>query len=299
MGMVGHRKAPATGLIVRRVRRQRGFALLLVLWSLILLGLVAASFLRETRVDTTLARYAAENAKAEALADAGVQRAILGLLDPEPATAWRADGRLYRFALGEGEVSIQVQDEGGKIDLNYAPAAVLMSLFEAAGTDSETARRLADAVQDYVDGDHERRPAGAEDPDYLAANRNTGAKDAPLDRKEELVNVLGMTRLLYQAVAPYVTVYSGHSDINVMTAPDIVLRLIPDLTPQQRDQIMSARSGAVTGDIPRIEAATIHAEATTRAGGRFIREAVIRASDTTDGPFEMLDWQHIWPAPSR
>jgi len=298
--MVWDRKAHATGLVLRRVRHsRRGFALLLVLWSLILLGLVAASFLRETRVDTTLARDVAENAKAEALADAGVQRAILGLLDPEPTTAWRADGRVHRFALGEGEVRVQVQDEGGKVDLNYAPAAVLMGLFEAVGTDSETARSLADAVQDYVDGDHDRRPAGAEDPDYLAANRKEGAKDAPFDRKEELMNVLGMTRPLYQAVAPYATVYSGHGDIDVMTAPDVVLRLIPDLTLQQRDQIMSARSSAATGDIPRIEAATIHAEATTRAGGRFIREAVIRTGDSTGGPFEVLDWQHIWPAPAR
>lgn len=275
----------------------RGFALLLVLWGLILLGLVAASFLRETRVDTTLARNIAENAKAEALADAGVQRAMLALLDPEPETAWRADGRPYRFAFGEGEVRIQIQDEGGKIDLSQSPPAMLVNLFEAVGTDSETALRLADEIQDYVDRDHDRRPAGAEDPDYVAASRREGAKDAPFDRKEELMKVLGMTQRLYQAIAPYVTVYSERGDINVMTAPDAVLRIIPNLTAQQRDQIMSARSSLVARDAQRIEAATIHAEATTRAGGRFIREAVIRRSDRTDSPFEVLDWRHAWPAP--
>lgn len=277
----------------------RGFALLLVLWGLILLGLIAASFLRETRVDTTLARNIMENAKAEALADAGIQRAMLGLLDPEPATTWRADGRLYRFAFGEGEVRIQIQDEGGKINLGQAPPAMLISLFEAVGADSETALRLADEIKDYVDRDHDRRPAGAEDPDYAAANRREGAKDAPFDRKEELMNVLGMTQQLYQAVAPYVTVYSERGDVNVMTAPDVVLRIIPNLTAQQRDQIMSARSGSVVKDAQRIEAATIHAEATTDAGGRFIREAVIRRSDRTDSPFDVLDWRHAWPAPSR
>jgi len=40
------------------------------------------SFLRETRVETRVTRNLVENAKAEALADAGVQQGDPGLLDP-------------------------------------------------------------------------------------------------------------------------------------------------------------------------------------------------------------------------
>jgi general secretion pathway protein K len=280
-------------------RGQRGFALLLVLWGLILLGLIAAGFLRETRVSATLARNVVENAKAEALADAGVERAILGLLDSDPATAWRADGRLYRFALGEGTVDIRIQDERGKIDLNHAPAAMLVTLFQATGSDPETAQRLADAILDYADRDGNRRPAGAEDPDYADSGSKEGAKDAPFERKEELMKVLGMNRTIYDAVASSVTVYSGQSDVNTSTAPELVLRTIPDLTDKQFEEIMSARSGSVLSQLSRVDVVTIIANAATSGGGRFAREVVARRSGEPGHPLQFLDWRQTWQSASH
>jgi len=285
------------GFRARWRRGKRGFALLLVLWGLILLGLIAASFLRETRVGTTLARNVVENAKAEALAEAGVRRAILGLLDTDPATAWRADGRLYRFELGDGMIQIQIQDERGKIDLNHAPPAMLATLFQETGSDPEVAGRLADAILDYADRDNDRRPAGAEDDDYASAGLKGGAKDAPFDSKEELLNVLGMNRAIYEAIAPGVTVHSGQSEVNPSTAPELVLRTIPNLTVRERDQIMSARSERVPSQLSQVDVVTVLADARTRGGGRFVREAVLRRSGEPGNPFQILDWRQSWQSP--
>jgi general secretion pathway protein K len=55
-------------------------ALVTVLWVLVLLALIAASFTQTTRTEVNLTRNLIEAARAEALADAGVNRAILGLL---------------------------------------------------------------------------------------------------------------------------------------------------------------------------------------------------------------------------
>ncbi len=63
-------------------RRARGLALVTVLWVLMLLALIAASFIRTTRTEVNLTRNLIENAEAEALADAGVYRAVLGLFEP-------------------------------------------------------------------------------------------------------------------------------------------------------------------------------------------------------------------------
>ena len=60
--------------------RARGLALVTVLWVLMLLALIAASFTRTTRTEINLTRNLIENAEAEALADAGVYRAVLGLI---------------------------------------------------------------------------------------------------------------------------------------------------------------------------------------------------------------------------
>jgi len=277
-----------------RQHKERGIALILVLWVLILLGLIAASFLRESRLGTNLARNMTENAKAEALADAGVSRAILGLLDPDPATAWRADGTPYRFALGEGTVVVRMMDEGGKVDLNRAPAPILRGLLEAAGVDAANARRLADAIYDFRDADHDLRPDGAEDSEYLATGIEAGAKDAPFDDTEELMQVLGMTRTIHDAIKPYITVHSGRGRVNLMTAPEFLLRAIPNMTSQQLDKILAARAAGTGSARSRIDVVTVRAEATTRGRGVFVREAAMKRRGETARPFEILSWRQEW-----
>ena len=72
---------PRAGSTVRqRMASQRGIALLVVLWVLVLFSLMAASFTSTTRTEINLTRNLIDNAKA--LADAGVYRAVYGLLAP-------------------------------------------------------------------------------------------------------------------------------------------------------------------------------------------------------------------------
>ncbi len=61
-------------------RSARGLALVTVLWVLVLLALIAASFTATTRTEVNLTRNLVENAQAEALAEAGLARALLGLV---------------------------------------------------------------------------------------------------------------------------------------------------------------------------------------------------------------------------
>lgn len=274
---------------------ERGFALLLVLWGLMILSLLTATFLRETRAGTTLARNVLENAKAEALAEAAVTRAILGLLDPDPRRGWRADGRRYQFALGEGRIEIRIQDEAGKIDLNHASAATLRALLQVAGQNSEAARSMADSILDYADPDSDRRPAGAEDPDYAAAGRMDGSKDAPFENNEELLNVLGLSNDAYDAISGGVTVFSEESEADPRTAPEVVLRAMPGLSKREIDQIMAMRS-IDAPSVPRtpVEVVTINAQAATQNGGRYALEAIARVDEDAAQPFEILSWRHFW-----
>ena len=119
-------------------RRQRGIVLVIVLWVLALLGIVAASFQRDTRVETRVTRNLVENAKAEALADAGVQRAMLGLLDPDDTKAWLANGTPYQLSLGEGFPS-------GEVEHGEAPVQPLRDDHPVREVRSELGRK-GDAV---------------------------------------------------------------------------------------------------------------------------------------------------------
>jgi general secretion pathway protein K len=276
-------------------RKDQGIALVLVMWVLILLGLISAGFVRDTRLGTNLARNIAENAKAEALADAGISRAILGLLDVNPLTGWRADGTPYRFAFGDGIAEIRLADESGKVDLNHAPPAILIGLLKAADVDADEARTLADAIRDFSDPDHDPRASGAEDPDYIAAGLAAGAKDASFDDTNELMQVLGMTREVYDAISRYITVHSGSSRINLLAAPDFVLSALPSLAPEQLKKIRADRAeGARLQRMP-VDVVTVRVEARTRGGGVFVREAVLKRDSGAADPFKVLDWRQVWP----
>ena len=280
-------------------RGQRGIALITVLWGVALLSVLATAFVADTRTQSTLTRNLAENAKAEALADAGVYRAIDRLLTFDLVAAWRADGTVYRIELGEGVVT--ATDESGKIDLNRSPDMVLSGLFRTQGVDPEMAAALIDAIRDFADRDGERRPVGAEDDDYAAAGQPWGAKDAPFESVAELQQVLGMPRDLFERVAPYLTVHSGRAQVNPATASRAVLLTMPGLTEQQVDALLTRRD--VPGQQVRSigSAFTVRAEARTRGGGVFIREAIVQRGADRRDPYHIREWRRVWdsdPAPA-
>jgi general secretion pathway protein K len=290
----------------------RGIALISVLWITGLLAIMAASFVSASRTEARLARNLLENAKAEALADAGVHRAALGLLELDPERVWKPDGRVYRFPLGEGEVEVSIRDEDGKIDLNEASIELLAGLFAALDLEPEAARTMAERIGDFRDPDSDSQPLGAEDPAYLAAGLQAGAADRPLVSDTELVRVLGMTRELYERVRPHVTVYAGSDGVDPTRATRTVLEALPGITPQAIERLLEVEPGedpleAIDDEevleqidlywLPSREAVfTIRAVGRTPGGGMFIREALIELDGSPERPFLVYVWRQGVPA---
>ena len=203
------------------MERQRGIALLMVLWALVLLALLATVFGGNARTEVLLARNLVENAQAEALADAGIYRAIAGLTKEPREGGFHGDGRVYTWHAGGGEVRFSVRDEGGKIDLNQASDILLGELFVALRVEPERSAELADAIVDFRDEDSNKRPHGAEDKDYVDAGLAYGPKNETFELVDELVYVLGMTPELYRKVAPFVSVRGQESPHAYTAAPAI------------------------------------------------------------------------------
>jgi general secretion pathway protein K len=287
-------------------QRSRGLALISVLWVTTLLAVMAAGLTSSTRTERILARNQLENAKAEALADAGVYRAVLGLLDLDPETGWRGDGTIYRIELPEGVARIAIEDEEAKIDLNTAPLELVAGLFRAVGVDEEQAAMLADRLGDFRDPDDEMLPLGAEDADYAEAGRPRGAKDGLLVAKSELLQVLGVTPELYERVRRHVTVFSGSEGIDPLRASRTVLSAVPGMAPDMIDAFASA--GLEDDPFALIEdeealldaelyflfsreiVYTVRAEGRTRGGAVFVREAVVELAADVDRPFRIYAW---------
>lgn len=276
---------------------------------LVLLSLMAASFARTTRIEINLTRNLIENAKAEALADAGLYRAVLALLEPNANKQWRADGRAYRFDIHDGVVWISIQDEGGKIDLNGGRDQHLRGLFLLLGVEADVAAALVDAIVDFRDEDDLHRLQGAEDDDYRDAGLPWGAKDRPFEAVEELRRVLGMTPELYDRISPYLTVYTGQRGVNAaalragaLAAEDTFDTDVADDNEVDTDQ--GAAPEAAPVDLERLAGVTggrrsrralriysVRAEATVDSGALFVREAVVRLTGRAEQPWLVHAWR--------
>lgn len=201
------------------MRRERGFALLMVLWTLLLLSFLAAVVGSDARTETYLARNLVETARAEALADAGVYRAASGLAKTPREGGYRGDGQIYVWKQGTEEVRFTVRDEGGKIDLNQSSSTLLRELLVVLGVDPKAAAELADAIVDYRDDDDDKSPHGAEARDYADAGLPWRPKNGAFVFSDELIYVRGMTPDIYRRMVPFVTVY-GQLDVpHAGTAP--------------------------------------------------------------------------------
>lgn len=273
----------------------RGIALVLVLWLLVLLSILVVGFSGDARTQLQLARNQNEAAAAQAIADAGVTFAILGVFDPSPATQWRADGRQYVLRYGGGVLQVSLQDEGGKIDINVAPLPLLNNLFQTVGIPN--AEQLARAVV-------AARPRRS--PDDVGRSADVEATPA-FAAVEELRRMPGMDKTSYDSVAPFVTVYSGSPRFDPMTAPRTVLLSLPDAQEDAVDHFMAQRATAstITADFaavanhPDFAAAaplrvfTVRSEAETATGARFVRAAVVTLLGPAETPYRILAWRSV------
>ncbi len=279
----------------------------MVIWALGLLAALAASLTMATRTAALITANQVENAQAEALADAGVQLAMLDLgrtfagILAVPPLAIDGTPRLCSLS-GLGRLSIAVESETGKVDLNTATDALLLRLIEGVGSRDIAASSVADRILDFRDADNLHRLNGAEADTYRRANSASVPKNAPFVAVEELGEVLGLSPALVAKLHPYVTVYSSSTGVDPRMAP---IRLLGVLAGQSAaGQSGSSRlrpaftsRDAATAALPQgfLAAAAPHAflirsQAETAAGARFVREAIVDVQDRTAQRIAILRW---------
>jgi general secretion pathway protein K len=290
---------------------ERGFALLLVIWIMALLAVLAGGMAADTRSAARIMRNRIDTGHARARAEAGVALAVYNLLEPNPALQWPVDGRPRLENYDEGEVTVTVQDENGKVDVNAASAELIAGLFATLAIEDGSA--LARAIVGYRErvAGQPVGPARAGQIDFLASRptRNAGGNlhSMPFAAVSELRRLPGMTSRVFERIRPYVTVYSESARINPRTAPPEVLLGLPGVSPQEVGFTLAARAkdGATrsTAEPPilsgvdryieasDVHAATITATAVAASGGRYVREAVVVLTGAPLHPFRFAQWR--------
>ena len=226
---------------VPRPARQRGIALVLVLWILLLVTISTGAYTLTARMDTLEAHTVLSGTQARLGAEAGLNLAVMSLRDPDETTRLIPDGRPYTVLFDDMRVEVRVTDERGKLDINEADENTLVNLLTANGLDGQDAILLAAAIKDWSDSDEIERANGAELDAYAAAGLAVGPANRPFYMAEELLQVLGMTWALYTRIEPALTVYSRAALPNPAYAPAEALLALPQMTEEEALNFVAQR----------------------------------------------------------
>ncbi len=249
--------------------RARGFALLIVLWTMVLLSLIVTHLASTGRSEANIALNLANEARAEAAADGAVYETLFRLLDSgDRHWAIEGTGIERRLKLSDGEARIRVVAETGKINPNIATPELFQALLQTLGVEAGLAGHIAAAVADWREAGDLARPNGAKAEQYRAAGRDYGPPAEPFQSVDELGLVLGMTPEILAALRPHVTVYTqGQADPN--RADPVVLAALRNVPLPPTDN--------ETDQQPQgIDAVDITVEARLASGAGFIRHAIVR-----------------------
>jgi general secretion pathway protein K len=287
------------------IRAQRGVALVIVIWVSMLLLVIASTFIFERRTEAMVVRNSVSLARAEAAADAGVQRGIFEMYrNDNPPERWQRDGTAHDWTFDGIPVRVELRDESAKIDINTASDPLIRGLLVTSGFNDEEATRVLDAILDWRDPDVLKRANGAEEADYRAAGLTYKPANAPFQAIEELQLVLGMRPDIYRRMAPSITVFSRQPGVNPVLATREVLMAIPGLTAEIVDQYIARREearaqGQALPTLPQAAAfstgntmvASVRAEAHLDDGAAFAREAVALLRPVPRKPVTFVAWR--------
>jgi len=246
------------------LRQEKGMVLLMVLVVIALLASLTIEFAFSTLVDMRLVETFRDSTRAYYLAKGGVRVGQMILQDD--TNGYDAESELWgqgieSYPVGQGFVSVRIEDLGGRLDINRLVTAQgnidvvfkerFLRLFEDLGFDRPEA--LVDALIDWIDVDDEPEPEGAENEYYVRLDSPYRCKNGRLDTLEELTMVRGFTAEIFRRLAPYLTV-DGGDKINVNTATiEVLIALAEEMDLTAAEAIVAFRESAPIVEVEELK----------------------------------------------
>jgi general secretion pathway protein K len=266
-----------------------GFIVVAVLWILVGLAVLATVFSIFVANSAMSSRISVDQLQGETLVAAALELTIYQRsINVTPTTRGA-----FRFNLSEADVTVDFVSEAARVDLNAAPKTLLAGLFSGLGADPVSADQYADRVVGW------RTSPGSEAVD-----------GEPFAHVNELWLVQGLPASLVERALPYVTIFSGRPDINVLDASPQVIAALPGLSTNRLNAFLALRNkvqpdwqsalealgptqtGITTAGSDSIR---ISVHMNLRNGARFESEVVI-LPEKSGAAFRVLSWLDSSPA---
>jgi general secretion pathway protein K len=277
---------------LRPFRADRGFALLIVLWMLVLIAFITTHVTAAGRTEVRIATNLAANAVAQAAADGAIFEAIFNLSAPRPDQRWKVEGGVHELQIGESRVTLRVDDEAGRINPSLASAALLAGLLRAVGSAPDQAADLAAAIAEWVGSAQVHRKPDELLAEYRAAGLDYGPPESPLESIDELGRVRGISAELLGALRPHLTLFGpAEPDPASASADPVVAAAIASAA----NDTVRTGTGPPTAAIDAnggIVTARILATARGPGNAEVRRTAIVQVGPVSATGYSLLAWEN-------
>ena len=287
-----------------------GFIIVAVLWILAALATLVSVYAIYVTNSAIAVAASGDAVIADPLVSAGVELAayqLLGQTDEKRPAIGQFTARV-----GAAQLTIVFQTEAARIDLNAAPKELLVGLLVRLRRLAARCRRLCRPHHRLA---HESRGAEVIDTDpenslYRSAGLSYTPRHAPFTHVSELWLVQGIPPVLIERMLPFVTVFSGKAQVDVLDAAPQVIAALPGMTPEIVQAIVAARDAGTLDrtSLPDLMRGVGQGAASTDAGKAFrvgvrvafdngrrsAAEAVILLPDDGPVPYRVLSWRNAF-----
>lgn len=205
--------------------RERGVALLVVLWIIASATLLVVSFNATVRSGLSFVNSEVGLSRSENLLDAGLEIAVARLIDQEPARRWLPDGLARSVPFAGHRLRIKISDPNGLIDLNKTDEKVLLEFFKQFTDTDSAARAIRDRIKMARDQAMKTGQSSSpfEKTDPTGDSNETPPPTPAFVDAAEARMIEGISADLYRKILPFLTVYSRDGAINPLSAPQEVV----------------------------------------------------------------------------
>jgi general secretion pathway protein K len=259
-----------------------------------LLSVLAVGVVESVRRHAQLAQRSVEAVQMQESADSALRVRLLELSAAAPGNgAAISPGMDSTNVLGVA-VSLKIEMEAGRVDLNSADRDLLTAVFAANSFSADDAAALAERVVDWRDADDQRTAQGAERPEYQRAGQD-GPGNRPFESISEVRRVLGLENLSAELLDAF-TVYSHVAGVRENAAPPAVLRALQWadkkklggrqwLNQQASGSLQSSATRNLAGELLRLTACIDASEQ------RLCRIAIVRLTGDAQRPVQVFRWE--------
>lgn len=227
------------------IRRDRGSAMLMVLWGMMIMAMAVGGLILYMRDSVLEDVDAAKAFEARLLAESGLVLA----LHPDLK---KNDPLLHQQVSSVKRYDVSISTEGARIAINQIAAKedvhdACRKLFIIWGLDPEKSGIVADSLKDWVDADDSVSPLGAENEHYTLRGAPEFPRNRSFEHLDELLFVRGMRELARHKPdwRNYFTLY-GDGLIDVNEAPAELLEVVCEVSRPQAEVLVLRRMGPDT-----------------------------------------------------